>query len=70
MVDSAQYYLQRTMEMLLDIKNALQQEVEYAEDAEKLGIEDDLKENQNQIEDVQAKLDDLDESDVTSSMDE
>jgi hypothetical protein len=70
MVDSAQYYLQRTMEMLVDIKKALQQEVEYAEEAEKLGIEDDLKENQNQIEDVQAKLDDLDESDATSSMDE
>jgi hypothetical protein len=70
MVDSAQYYLQRTMEMLVDIKKALQQEVEYAEDAEKLGIEDDLQENQTQIEDVQAKLDDLDESDVTSSMDE
>ena len=48
------------MEMLVNIKKALQQEVEYATDVEKEDIEEQLQENQTQIEDVQAKLNELD----------
>jgi hypothetical protein len=59
MADSALFYLQRTMEMLVDTKKALQQEAEYADDVEKQDIEEQLEENQIQIDDVQAKVDEL-----------
>jgi hypothetical protein len=60
MADSVRFYLQRTMEMLVDIKKALQQEAEYADDLEKQDIQEQLEENQTQVHDVQAKLDELD----------
>ena len=59
-IDSAIFYFQRSMEMLTNIKNALKQEAEYATEVEKEDIEDQLQENQIQIEDVRAKLDELD----------
>lgn len=68
MVESAHFYLQRAMEMLSEIKKALQQEVEYVGDeVEKQEIQAQLEENQTQIDDVQTKLN---EHDGTSSMEE
>jgi hypothetical protein len=59
--DSARYYLDRTMEMLLDIQKSLKQEEECADDEEQDDIQEQLAENTTQIEDVQEKLDGLGE---------
>jgi hypothetical protein len=59
---AARYYFQRTMEMLVDIRKALQQEAQYADadnEEEQQDIQAQLEENETQIEDTQAKLDEL-----------
>ena len=59
---AARYYFQRTMEMLVDIRKALQQEAKYADaddEEEQQDIQAQLEENETQIEDTQAKLDEL-----------
>jgi tetratricopeptide (TPR) repeat protein len=59
---AARYYFQRTMEMLVDIRKALQQEAKYTDaddEDEQQDIQAQLEENETQIEDTQAKLDEL-----------
>ena len=58
-LDSAIYYFQRAMEMLKDVRKALENEVPFVDEVDKEGIQEELAENQTQMEDVQAKLDEL-----------
>eukprot|EP00980_Cylindrotheca_fusiformis_P015435 scaffold4343_cov144-Cylindrotheca_fusiformis.AAC.13 len=59
MTDSAVYYMQRAMEMLIDVRKALEKEAEFANEAEMQGIQEELEENKVQMDDVQAKLEEL-----------
>lgn len=68
MIDSAVYYLQKAMEMLKDVRKALENEAAFVDEVEKEGIQEELAENQTQMEDVQAKLDELQHS--TTAMEE
>jgi hypothetical protein len=50
------------MEMLLDVRKALQQEAKYADaddEDEQQDVQAQLEENETQIEDAQAKVDEL-----------
>jgi len=57
--DAARYHLDRAMEMLQDIKKALEQEVAFADGDELMDLQGQLDENKVQMEDVQAKLAEL-----------
>jgi tetratricopeptide (TPR) repeat protein len=59
MIDSAIYYLQRAMDMLKDVRKALEKEAEFLDEVEMSGIQEELAENKVQIDDVQAKLNQL-----------
>jgi tetratricopeptide (TPR) repeat protein len=59
LVDPAKFYLDRTMEMLQDIKKALEQEVKFADQEDLADLKEELEENGVQIEDVAAKLAEL-----------
>eukprot|EP00934_Nitzschia_sp_Nitz4_P008694 Nitzschia sp. Nitz4//scaffold29_size155292//29231//30541//NITZ4_002641-RA/size155292-processed-gene-0.7-mRNA-1//1//CDS//3329546397//8684//frame0 len=61
-VDAAQYYLQRTKEMLEQVRKSAEQQLQFADDGEADEIREELAENQVQLDDVQAKLDSLPES--------
>ena len=54
----AAYYFRRSMEMLLDIKKALEQEFRFAEDDddEQAEIQEQLEQNKSLLEDVQTRL--------------
>jgi hypothetical protein len=68
MADSAVYYLQRAMEMLKDVRKALEKEAELVDEVEMQDIQEELEENKVQMDDVQAKLDEL--QGVTDSMED
>jgi tetratricopeptide (TPR) repeat protein len=68
MADSAVYYLERAMEMLTDIRKALEKEAEMVDEVEIQDIQEELEENKVQMDDVQAKLDEL--QDGTDSIEE
>eukprot|EP00538_Stauroneis_constricta_P002317 CAMPEP_0119552522 /NCGR_PEP_ID=MMETSP1352-20130426/5481_1 /TAXON_ID=265584 /ORGANISM="Stauroneis constricta, Strain CCMP1120" /LENGTH=485 /DNA_ID=CAMNT_0007598765 /DNA_START=14 /DNA_END=1471 /DNA_ORIENTATION=+ len=57
--DSARYYLTRAMEMLMDTQKSVKEQQQYADDDEEDELEEQLEELACQIEDVQAKLDEL-----------
>ena len=59
LVDPAKFYLDRTMQMLQDIKRALEQEIEFADQEDLADLKEQLEENGVQIEDVAAKLSEL-----------
>ena len=57
--ESAIFYLQRAMEMLKAVRKALENEARFIDEVENDGIAEELEENQIQIDDVQAKLDEV-----------
>jgi tetratricopeptide (TPR) repeat protein len=56
LVDAAKFHLDRAMEMLQDVKKALEQEVRFADEVDLSDLQGQMEENKVQIEDVQAKL--------------
>lgn len=61
LADPARFYLDRAMQMLQDIKKALEQEVKFADQEDIDELREQLEENQVQIEDVHSKLAELGE---------
>lgn len=70
MADSACYYLERAKEMLMDIKKSLEQQGQFADDEEHAEIQRELNENATQLDDVQAKLNDLNREGISPDMDD
>lgn len=56
LVDTANYYLDQALQMLRDVKKALDQEIKFSDQEDMADLQDQLDENKVQIEDVQAKL--------------
>lgn len=59
LTDSAGYYMQRALEMLKDVRKALEKETEFADEAQMHAIQEELEENTVQMDDVKAKLEEM-----------
>jgi len=59
LIDPGRFYFNKAMQMLQDIKKALEEEAKFADQEDMEELREQLEENQVQIEDVQAKLTEL-----------
>lgn len=65
LVDTARFYLDRAKDMLTEIRKSLQNEAQFAGDtAEQNEVEEQLEMNATQMQDVEAKLGELQDSDI------
>jgi tetratricopeptide (TPR) repeat protein len=63
LVDEARFYLDRAKEMLTEIRKSLQEEALMADASEQDDVEEQLEMNATQLQDVQTKLDELQDDD-------